>query len=172
MGSSSVKVWAVSGDVLRNREQIAASSMPHLELHYTDIALTHALTRGSTTLAELPVLDARAAEEIIGYDPASSLLLELVLATLVIMLVLGLPLGGLAARAGGAPILIGAARVTFWGALAMALTAQVGRVFGQEPVAPLVLAHFLLRFLVVGDVLEGSGQANRFALAVQDQVGQ
>lgn len=39
-------------------------------------------------------------------------------------------LGGLAARAGGAPILIGAARVTFWGALAMALTAQVGRLFG------------------------------------------
>ena len=39
-------------------------------------------------------------------------------------------LGGLAARAGGAPILIGAVRVTFWGALAMALTAQVGRIFG------------------------------------------
>ena len=39
-------------------------------------------------------------------------------------------LGGLAARAGGAPILIGAARVTFWGALAMVLTAQVGRMFG------------------------------------------
>ncbi|MBT8088240.1 MAG: VIT family protein [Gammaproteobacteria bacterium] len=39
-------------------------------------------------------------------------------------------LGGLAARAGGAPILAGAARVTFWGALAMALTAVVGRAFG------------------------------------------
>lgn len=39
-------------------------------------------------------------------------------------------LGGLAARAGGAPVSIGASRVTFWGALAMALTAGVGRVFG------------------------------------------
>jgi len=39
-------------------------------------------------------------------------------------------LGALAARAGGAPISIGAIRVTFWGALAMALTAAVGRVFG------------------------------------------
>jgi len=39
-------------------------------------------------------------------------------------------LGGLAARAGGAPVSIGAFRVTFWGALAMALTAGVGRVFG------------------------------------------
>jgi vacuolar iron transporter family protein len=39
-------------------------------------------------------------------------------------------LGGLAARAGGAPVLRGALRVTFWGMLAMALTALVGRVFG------------------------------------------
>ncbi|GAB3097652.1 VIT1/CCC1 transporter family protein [Lysobacter terrae] len=39
-------------------------------------------------------------------------------------------LGGLAAYAGGAPILKGAARVVFWGALAMALTAGVGRLFG------------------------------------------
>jgi len=39
-------------------------------------------------------------------------------------------LGALAARAGGAAVGIGALRVTFWGALAMALTAGVGRVFG------------------------------------------
>ena len=39
-------------------------------------------------------------------------------------------LGGLAAAIGGAKILDGAARVTFWGALAMALTAAVGHLFG------------------------------------------
>ena len=39
-------------------------------------------------------------------------------------------LGGLASRAGGAPVAVGAARVTFWGALAMALTAAVGALFG------------------------------------------
>ena len=39
-------------------------------------------------------------------------------------------LGGLAAYAGGASITVGAVRVTFWGALAMALTALVGRLFG------------------------------------------
>ena len=39
-------------------------------------------------------------------------------------------LGALAAKAGGASISIGATRVTFWGALAMALTAVVGRAFG------------------------------------------
>ena len=39
-------------------------------------------------------------------------------------------LGSLAARAGGAPVATGAIRVTFWGALAMALTAGVGSLFG------------------------------------------
>jgi VIT1/CCC1 family predicted Fe2+/Mn2+ transporter len=39
-------------------------------------------------------------------------------------------LGGLAARAGGAVVMTGAMRVTFWGALAMALTAAVGWLFG------------------------------------------
>jgi VIT1/CCC1 family predicted Fe2+/Mn2+ transporter len=38
-------------------------------------------------------------------------------------------LGGLAARVGGAGVTIGAIRVTFWGALAMALTAGVGWLF-------------------------------------------
>jgi vacuolar iron transporter family protein len=39
-------------------------------------------------------------------------------------------LGALSARAGGAGLLVGAARVTFWGALAMAVTAAAGRMFG------------------------------------------
>jgi VIT1/CCC1 family predicted Fe2+/Mn2+ transporter len=39
-------------------------------------------------------------------------------------------LGVLAARAGGAPVIKSAIRVTFWGALAMGLTAAVGALFG------------------------------------------
>jgi VIT1/CCC1 family predicted Fe2+/Mn2+ transporter len=39
-------------------------------------------------------------------------------------------LGGLAARVGGANVRTGAMRVTFWGALAMAITAGVGTLFG------------------------------------------
>ena len=39
-------------------------------------------------------------------------------------------LGGIAAKAGGAPIGKAAVRVVFWGALAMALTAGVGKLFG------------------------------------------
>jgi len=42
-------------------------------------------------------------------------------------------LGALAARTGGANVVIGAARVAFWGALAMAATAGVGALFGATP---------------------------------------
>ncbi len=39
-------------------------------------------------------------------------------------------LGVVAARAGGADVVASAARITFWGALAMAITAAVGSLFG------------------------------------------
>jgi VIT1/CCC1 family predicted Fe2+/Mn2+ transporter len=58
--------------------------------------------------------------------PAARLIL-LVSGTSLVFLAL---LGGLAARAGGAAMTTGALRVTFWGALAMALTAAVGWLFG------------------------------------------
>jgi VIT1/CCC1 family predicted Fe2+/Mn2+ transporter len=54
-------------------------------------------------------------------------LIPLVAGTSLLFLAL---LGGLAARAGGAGVALGAARVTFWGALAMAATAGVGALFG------------------------------------------
>lgn len=58
--------------------------------------------------------------------PGGELIL-LVSATSIVFLAI---LGGLAARVGGAGIAIGALRVTFWGAMAMALTAGVGALFG------------------------------------------
>jgi VIT1/CCC1 family predicted Fe2+/Mn2+ transporter len=39
-------------------------------------------------------------------------------------------LGALSARAGGAKVMVGALRVTFWGGLAMAVTAAIGWLFG------------------------------------------
>jgi len=54
-------------------------------------------------------------------------LVSVVSATSLVFLAL---LGGLAARVGGASVTKGALRVTFWGALAMGLTAGVGKVFG------------------------------------------
>ena len=53
----------------------------------------------------------------------------ILLVSLLSLLFLG-TLGAVAARAGGASMLRGAARVTFWGALAMAATAAIGRAFG------------------------------------------
>jgi vacuolar iron transporter family protein len=55
---------------------------------------------------------------------------RLVAVVSVVSLILLAGLGVLAARAGGAPIIKSAVRVTFWGALAMALTAGVGALFG------------------------------------------
>ncbi|NOT24731.1 MAG: VIT family protein [Acidobacteria bacterium] len=53
----------------------------------------------------------------------------LVLAVSVVSLLCLVTLGAVAARIGGAPMLIGAARVTMWGMLAMLATAAVGRLF-------------------------------------------
>lgn len=55
---------------------------------------------------------------------------RLIAAVAVLSIVFLAVLGGVAARAGGAPILRGSLRVCFWGALAMAITAAAGRVFG------------------------------------------
>src|SRR5580698_7337934 len=68
--------------------------------------------------AAMPLLVAALAPE--------SDLIPLVAGTSLLFLAL---LGGLAARAGGAGVAAGAIRVTFWGALAMAVTAGVGAVF-------------------------------------------
>jgi len=58
--------------------------------------------------------------------PGRQLIFLVAAASLVFLAILG----GLAARTGGASMAIGALRVTFWGALAMAITAVVGRFFG------------------------------------------
>jgi VIT1/CCC1 family predicted Fe2+/Mn2+ transporter len=57
----------------------------------------------------------------------SATLAPLVAATSLLFLA---SLGALAARTGGAPLAAGALRVTLWGALAMALTAGAGALFG------------------------------------------
>jgi len=63
-----------------------------------------------------------------AFWPASSLSYAVVVSSLVLLVILG----GTAARLGGAPLAAGAARVAFWGAVAMASTALVGRVFGTS----------------------------------------
>jgi vacuolar iron transporter family protein len=59
-------------------------------------------------------------------SPASSLTVTVSIVSLLCLAALG----ALAARAGGAPPVTGAARVAFWGVLAMAATAAAGKLFG------------------------------------------
>jgi vacuolar iron transporter family protein len=58
--------------------------------------------------------------------PASALMWGVAASSLFFLAFLGV----VAARAGGSPLLASAMRVTFWGALAMGLTAGVGALFG------------------------------------------
>jgi VIT1/CCC1 family predicted Fe2+/Mn2+ transporter len=113
--------------------QVADQLMAHdaLGAHAQDeLGITHALrarpvqaalsSAGSFAVgAALPLL-------ITALAPPA-LLLWLVSATSLLFLAL---LGGVAARAGGAGMAAGAWRVTFWGALAMGITAGVGALFG------------------------------------------
>jgi len=69
--------------------------------------------------AALPLLVAAAA-------PAAALIPAVGATSLVFLAVLG----AVAARTGGAPPLVAAWRVTFWGALAMLITAGAGHLFG------------------------------------------
>ncbi len=62
------------------------------------------------------------------FVPLSALVWTVSLSSLVFLALLG----ALAARAGGSSVWISVARVTFWGALAMALTAGVGALFGTK----------------------------------------
>jgi len=58
--------------------------------------------------------------------PADALALSVIAVSLLCLIALG----AIAAHAGGAPVAVGATRVTIWGALAMLATAAVGRLFG------------------------------------------
>src|SRR4051812_17631784 len=91
----------------------------------------------SQALAARPVQAAMASAATFATGAAMPLLMVLVFPTGTVMwgvagtslLFLAL-LGFLAARAGGSPAFASVARVTFWGALAMAITAGVGALFG------------------------------------------
>ena len=58
--------------------------------------------------------------------PASAIMWAVAVSSLLFLALLG----AMAARTGGASVVTSAARVTFWGALAMALTTAVGALFG------------------------------------------
>ena len=91
----------------------------------------------SDTLAAKPVQAALASAGTFAVGAALPLLMVLLLPGSLLMwglagssLIFLALLGLLAARAGGSPVIPSVMRVAFWGALAMALTAGVGALFG------------------------------------------
>jgi VIT1/CCC1 family predicted Fe2+/Mn2+ transporter len=63
---------------------------------------------------------------VVALAPEARLILLVTVSSLALLALLG----GMAARAGGAGVAIGALRVTFWGGLGMAITAGIGWLFG------------------------------------------
>jgi len=113
--------------------QVADQLMAHdaLAAHARDELGISETTRARPIQAAL----ASAAAFAVGAAPPLLLVLFLPVAVLTpaVMassLVLLSVLGGTAARLGGAPLVTGAARVAFWGAVAMGCTALIGRLFG------------------------------------------
>jgi VIT1/CCC1 family predicted Fe2+/Mn2+ transporter len=113
--------------------QVADQMAAHdaLAAHARDELGIHDLTRARPVQAAL----VSAASFAVGAAPpvalaavvASGNLPRAVVGTTLVLL---LALGGVAARLGGASLPRGALRVAFWGAVAMAITAAVGRLFG------------------------------------------
>ena len=119
-----------------NRElalQVADQLTAHdaLGAHARDELGIHEITRARPIQAAL----ASAASFAVGAAPPAALAALLPLAWLTpgvvaVSLVLLLVLGAVAAHLGGAGLARGALRVAFWGLVAMACTAGVGRLFG------------------------------------------
>lgn len=121
-GLDSTLANRVAGQLMA-KDALAAHARDELGISETisarpvQAALTSAIT--FAVGAALPLL-------VVVIAPATGLVL-LVAGTSLLFLAL---LGALAAHTGGARILIGMVRVTFWGALAMAITAGIGALFG------------------------------------------
>ena len=113
--------------------QVAEQLMAHdaLGAHARDELGLHETTRARPIQAAV----ASAASFAVGAAPPAILAAlapagALTPLVVVVTLALLLGLGATAARLGGAPLLRGALRVAFWGAVAMGCTAAVGRLFG------------------------------------------
>jgi len=110
-------------DQLMAHDALGAHTRDELGISQTPSArpVQAALTSAASfaTGAALPLLVTASAPE--------ASLIPLVSGTSLVFLAL---LGGVAARAGGARVTVGALRVTFWGALAMGVTAGIGALFG------------------------------------------
>jgi VIT1/CCC1 family predicted Fe2+/Mn2+ transporter len=115
-------------------EQVAEQLMAHdaLGTHARDELGIFDLTKArpiQAALASAVTFAAGAAFPLLPiFIAPTKMLIPVVIATSIVLLAL---LGGFGAYVGGAPVMRAAWRVTFWGVLAMALTAGIGALFGS-----------------------------------------
>lgn len=114
-------------------KQVAQQLMAHnaLEAHARDeIGISDALSarpvQAALASAASFALGAVMPLLIVLIAPETTIALAVTAASLIFLALLGI----LSARVGGAPVLKSTLRVTFWGALAMGITAVVGSLFG------------------------------------------
>jgi len=110
-------------DQLMAHDALAAHARDELGL--SDITAARPLQAALASAASFAV-GAALPLAIVALAPPDRLVPMMVGATLLLLALLG----GLAARIGGASVVKGAMRVTFWGALAMGATAGAGALFG------------------------------------------
>jgi VIT1/CCC1 family predicted Fe2+/Mn2+ transporter len=103
----------------------AASAHARDELGISEITAARPVQAALTSAASFSVGAAMPLFMVV-VSPAGALVAIVSAASLAFLALLG----AIGARAGGANVLRATARVTFWGALAMALTAGIGKVFG------------------------------------------
>ncbi len=112
---------------------VAAQMMAHdaLAAHARDeLGISHATTARPLQAAMASALTftvgAAAPLAVVLFTPLQMLVPSVAVASLICLAILG----ALGAKAGGAPLMPSILRVSFWGALAMIVTAMVGKAFG------------------------------------------
>lgn len=114
---------AAAADQMTAHDALAAHARDELGMSETtaarplQAAIASALAFSAGAAAPLAV---------VPFAPSPQLIPTVAIVSLVCLVILGV----LGARAGGAPVRPSVLRVSFWGALAMAVTAGIGRLFG------------------------------------------
>lgn len=116
-------IAAEVADQMMRRDPIGAHARD--ELGMSDMSAARPLQAAMASAATFTV--GASAPLLAVYLAPASYLPEAVAAVCLVCLA---SLGALGARAGGAPVIRGVVRVVFWGALAMIVTAGIGRLFG------------------------------------------
>lgn len=112
-----VAVQLTANNVLDAHARDELGIVEHMAARPIEAALTSAMT--FAVGAALPLL-------MVILSPSGKLVYSVAIASLIFLALLG----AIGARAGGANVLKASARVTFWGAFAMALTAGIGALVG------------------------------------------